>query len=261
MKITVFTIIISLFHLHSLIAQVFESDYNRIAADDVEWSEGAISLTDGKNLQGLLKYNSKTGVLAFESGSISKSFTARTVINFTFFDVHLNKNRSFISVDYQNLDINGNFDTPTPLKHKKPTVFHYDKDRAAKLQGTHQFFEVLFEMPTFALLSVSSKVQAKTSSAAYAGAVTTYSQTEALFIFDKNGDIKKWVEITNKESDSFLIDTKTTSRKTIERDLLKDYTDPHYEKLKEYAKQNKLSFKKRDDILKILEYYKELIEK
>ena len=262
MKKLLFIAVYSLFQANVLFAQ-FEVDYSRIADNYVEWNEGTIFLMDGKKLSGLIKYNSKTGLLAFESGAVSKSFTARTVLSFTFFDAALNKIRNFISVEYQNLDVQDN-SSLNPLKSKG----------AVELRPVSQFFEVLYEAKSFALLSASSSVQVKTREPVMGGAynptvpgtpmiplpaATTYSQTEMLFIFDDEGNIKKWIEITNKESDAFLFDTKKTKRKTVEKDILEDYTAPHYESLKEYAKQNKLSFKKKEDILNILDYYKSLI--
>lgn len=258
MKNLLLVTLFGLFQANIVFAQ-FEVDYSKIADNHVEWNEGTIFLMDGKKLSGLIKYNSKTGLLAFESGAVSKSFTARTVLSFTFFDAALNKNRNFISVEYQNLDIKNN-SSLNPIKGKE----------AIQLRPVSQFFEVLFEAKTFALLSASSSVQVKTREpiiGVYNPAVpgstpmvsgTTYSQTEMLFIFDDEGNIKKWIEITSKEWDAFLIDSKSTKRKTVEKDILEDYTAPHYEKLKEYAKQNKLSFKKKEDILNILEYYKSL---
>lgn len=87
---------------------------------------------------------------------------------------------------------------------------------------------------------------------------TTYSQTERLFIFDDNGNINLLLDITDKETDRMIFDSKKTSIKNRDNDLLEQYTTPHFEKLKAFAKENKLSFKKKDDILKILEYYKQL---
>jgi hypothetical protein len=259
MKKLLFVAFYSLFTANIIFAQ-FEVDYSRIADNHVEWNEGTILLMDGRKFSGLLKYNSKTGLLGFESGAVSKSFTARTVMSFTFFDAALGKNRNFISVEYQNLNVKDNASL-NPLKSKG----------AVELRPVAQFFEVLFEAKTFALLSASSSVQVKTREPGYMpdasggsqmvpfSAGTTYSQTEMLFIFDDEGNIKKWIEITNKEIDAYLFEKKSTKRTNLEKDILEDYTAPHYQELKEYAKKNKLSFKKKEDILNILEYYNSLI--
>ena len=46
----------------------------------------------------------------------------------------------------------------------------------------------------------------------------------------------------------------------MDQDLLIEFiTEPQYEKLNAYAKQNDLKFKRKDDFFKILEYYDALI--
>jgi hypothetical protein len=258
-----FITLLSFFQTNVMLAQ-FEIDYSKMADNYVEWNEGTIFLMDGKKLSGLLKYNSKTGLLGFESGALSKSFTARTVLSFSFYDAALGKSRNFISIEYQNLDIKDN-SSLNPLKSKG----------AVDLRPVSQFFEVLFEAKTFALLSAYSNVQVKTKESVIGGyntgaapgnspviplpVGTSYSQTEMLFIFDDEGNIKKWIEITKKETEAFLFEKKSTKRVNLEKDILEDYTAPHYEELKEYAKENKLSFKKKEDILSILQYYNSLL--
>ena len=79
------------------------------------------------------------------------------------------------------------------------------------------------------------------------------------------GEINPYFMIVNEEDGqkSFIYagkDTKTKN-KMIDRDLLEDFiTAEHYEKLKDYARENKLSFKKKDEFLKILAYYDQLIK-
>jgi hypothetical protein len=65
--------------------------------------------------------------------------------------------------------------------------------------------------------------------------------------------------VTNNEFDGLLIDHKKSKAKKLDTDALESYTAPNYEKLKDYAKENKLKFKKKEDLIKILEYYRTLI--
>ncbi|HZI23868.1 MAG TPA: hypothetical protein VFD46_02265 [Chryseolinea sp.] len=53
-------------------------------------------------------------------------------------------------------------------------------------------------------------------------------------------------------------DTKTKN-KMIDPELLEEFIAPsHYEKLWQYADTNNLSFKKKEDFLKILDFYDEI---
>ena len=258
LKNTLFTLLVVI-GVTPAIAQ--EIDITKVAAEDVEWSEGLIYLASGEKLSGLVKLNTRTGLLAFESGATSRSFTPRNVSAFEFFDVVQNKKRSFISVDYEAFKSTGNNSVASKNQKFTPST-------------TPQFFEILIEFPSFALLSSIGQMQVKTNtntpgyydqtsdSWKQTGLVnhsTTYSQTDRLFIFDADGNISLLVDITDKETDRLIFDSKKTISKNYDNNLLEQYTKPHFEKLKTYAKESKLSFKKKEDLVQVLEYYKKLI--
>jgi hypothetical protein len=215
---------------------------------EIEWNEGTIMLNDETEIKGLLKYNDKTGVLSFENGSDSRSFTARSVRRFTFFDNIAAQNRQFYSVNYN--DPKDGRDRPG-------------------------FFEVLREFKTFALLSKSDPVEIKQKGSAFyntmysTGAVGTgqnyrrivVSQNETLYIFDAEGNISPYMKFTTEEIEStFLFDDGHSNRKKVlDYNLIEAYTQPHYETLKQFAKENKLSFRKKAELLQILDRYQELV--
>jgi hypothetical protein len=232
-------------------------DISKAVDENTEWSEGTVWLTNGEKLSGLVKFNTKTGLLSFESGSISKSFTPRNVYSFEFFDAVQNKKRNFISVECE-------IDKPARSA----------KDRNAPTAKAPAFFEILMEFPSFALLSTVDQMQVKTGTSqgiptynqttntwqnnVIGSAATSYSQTETLLIFDADGNISPILDITNQETDRLFFDSKKTKAKSIDNKVLEKYTSTHFEKLESYAKENKLSFKRKDDLLKILMHYKEL---
>ena len=81
---------------------------------------------DGSEAKGLLKYNDKNGLLSYENGSDSRTFTARNVVGFEFFDEGMRKQRIFYSFPYE--DSQNNIKRPL-------------------------FFEVIKEFESFAVLS------------------------------------------------------------------------------------------------------------
>lgn len=254
-------LIFNIILFYNVLAQINNVDVTKVIEENAEWSEGTVFLKNGEQLKGMLKLNTKTGLLGYESGSTSKSFNPRNTLGFEFFDAIQIKTRSFISAEYEN---------PKPPKNN-PFSIEKGTQLAAKVP---QFFEVLMEFPSFVLLSTVGQMQIDTRSTnpnAYNPTTnmpspmgtlytsTSYSQTESLFIMDSEGDIHPVLHLTNKETDGFIFDSKKTKSKRIDNDILKTHTSPHFEELEKYAKERKLSFKKKDDLLTIMEYYKGLI--
>jgi len=224
--------------------------------DTSEWNEGTISLDDGTTITGLLKLNTRTGLLAYENGSL----TPNKVLGFEFFDRIQNKKRSYISVNYEYSGSSGGAKT--------------------RREGASKFFEILMEFKAFALLSSFEKLELRTRSSPPTGggynpitntvqhghAVNTttgtvYSQTETLFIFDPDGIITPLLEVINTEKDfASIIDlprTKAKSRK-LDNEIIEKHTSPHFKTIEDFANENNLNFKRKDDLLMILEYYKQI---
>src|SRR5687767_8909199 len=90
---------------------LFLSFYNSVTAQDVvtnkllenahDWHDGSVMTADGIELHGVLKFNDNIGLLSYESGNISKTFTPKSVAGFEFFDEASNKQRIFYSLPYR----------------------------------------------------------------------------------------------------------------------------------------------------------------
>ena len=217
---------------------------------NLEWSEGSIMTNDGKELRGLLKYNDKSGLVAYENGSDKKSFTARNVAGFEFFDEETERQRIFYSLPYE--DPQNNVERPL-------------------------FFEVIKEFAVFAVLSKVDPIdidhKSIPTSAAFDpytstfvrgthyGTTTEISQTETIYLMDPQGNIRPYIKIVEKEIDGIFYDTSKTKNKMLDDDLLEEFIGPaNNKKLVAYAKENDLSFKRKSDLIKILDYYSELIK-
>lgn len=221
-----------------------------IEKTDTEWSEGTIKLSDGTTLAGLLLYNDKTGILRFESGETSKSLTARSVTSYQYHDAVIGKTRSFYAIEYE--------DSKTGAK--RPL-----------------FFELVREYSEFAVLSKIDPVDVGQIQSPYGNTFpnstttqTQVSQSETIYFLKPGSDITPVLRITNKEIDSSFgigllvmvpYKTKSTKRKVEGKDVLESYTEPYYDDLKKYAKENNLTFKEKEDFFKILDYYETLITK
>jgi hypothetical protein len=224
-----------------------------VLGHEIEWSEGKITLTSGESIKGVVRYNSKSGVLGFDDGKGAQVFTPRSVLAFEYFDAIRDHDRKFYSIEVE--DAKG---------IKRP-----------------QFFEVIRELQNFAVIATENPLQLKvrqTWDPLYATFLSTYGynttnnayvsktvaqQIEILYLIDMEGEINPYMLITYEEQPrSFSFDTKSKSKaKIVGDDAFKELTAPYYQQLKSYAKASKLSFNNKGDFLKILDHYEELVEK
>lgn len=236
-------------------AQKKKKEDEKLFSDQAEWFEGSILLTDGSELKGLVKYNDRNGVLSYQDGSDARVFTPLRVNAFEFFDESIQKQRIFYTLTYE--DVETNIERPL-------------------------FFEVLKEYKTFAILSRANRIDV-TQKPDYSywnynpatmgndrllgpshNVKLVVSQSEVIYIMKSTGEINPYFMIVNEEDGQKSLiyvgkDTKTKN-KMLDRDLLEDFVTPEeYDKLVGYAHANDLSFKKKDEFLKILAYYDEII--
>ncbi len=214
-----------------------------------EWFQGSLMLNSGKEYKGLIKYNDKTDIVCLENGRESKSFTARHVRGFEFFDEVAQEQRVFYSVEVEDKVNNV----------KRPL-----------------FFEVLVDTKDFALISKIAPIKMERkeystpamfnpatgsfTAGRYYGYPSTVSQTETLFLFSKEGEIRPILEIKEKEIDGMFFDRSIVKNRILDHDVLKRFTNPHYSTLLSYAKENDLSIKEKKDLITLLHYYKSLNE-
>jgi len=69
---------------------------------DFEWSEGKVTLTDGKTVEGNVFYDYQNGVVAFQQKGLIKAYTAKSIASFYYFDKKLNTHRYYKSYSFQN---------------------------------------------------------------------------------------------------------------------------------------------------------------
>ena len=237
----------------NLLAQKTKKQEARLLSDRAEWFEGSIMLTNGNELKGLIKYNDRNGVLSYQDDTEFRVFTPLRVAAFEFFDESKQKQRIFYTLTYE--DYETNVDRPF-------------------------FFEVLKEYKSFAILSKSDRldIDQKNTSTSFSGFSSSagiadpyaprevrlvISQTETIYIMKSTGEISPYFKVINTDdgTKSLILagrDTKTKN-KMIDPELLEEFIAPSdYEKLWQYADTNNLSFKKKEDFLKILDFYDEI---
>jgi hypothetical protein len=246
--------LVAVFLVGQAVAQdVTKSSGRTLLNDRNEWSEGSILLADNTELKGMVKYDDHDGILSYNNGDNTRAFGPRSVLGFEFFDNSRQRQRVFYTLDYE-----------APDNIRKPL-----------------FFEVLREYKTFAVLVKFDPVQTEKKAILLSGQVfdglnnvnpgsgslkkTVVSQVETVYLMGTDGEIEAYFR-NRLEQDGFASATSgkddKVKRKVVDRDLLEKYTGPElYAKLTAYAKENDLTFKTQDDLLKILDYHNELLKK
>jgi hypothetical protein len=239
-----------------LIALLFASSFFVCAQSSVEdtdifpgpeWYTGTVVLNSGLEINGLIKYNDKNDILSFENGRDSRSFTARSVKTFKFYDEIGRKTRSFCSVSIED----------TKHNVKRPL-----------------FFEVVMELKDFAILSKLSPIKFEKreyttpaifnpgtgsfSAGRYYGFPSSVSMTETLFVLSADGIIRPYLQIVEKDIDGIFFDRTKMQNRILDEDAIRINTGSAYKELTSFARKNDLSFKEKNDLILIMQYFQHM---
>jgi hypothetical protein len=218
-------------------AQVGKS---RIVKYDTTARPGKVVLIDGSEIKGNIVFNDNDGIVTVcTNDNDRRSFNAKRLVSFQFYVSDLSRVRNFYCMEF-----------PDPKTGMKTT----------------EIFEVLKELGTFAVLSKIDrlKTQRSGSSDHYPGTISDRQevraiQTETVYFVNSDGLFEPYLGFEVREREGEILDTHRKSKWFIESGLFKKYTAQHYDALSDYAKQNKLSFKDKEDIVKILNEYERLV--
>ncbi|HYC85458.1 MAG TPA: hypothetical protein VEB86_09560 [Chryseosolibacter sp.] len=201
---------------------------------------GFVTLNDGTDVQGRIVFNDNDGIVTLFNGDESKSFNAREILKFQLYGRETGRERVFYSMEYDDPD----------------TGF---KDV--------QFFEILKELKSFAVVVKIDRIKTEARKRVLMPASSPllvdrsnkkFTQTQTVFFMDTNGKFEPFLKILEKEFDGALLDWNEKHNRFIDTSLFEKYTGEHYPKLLSFAKQNRLSFKRKDDLVVILDHYEQL---
>ena len=200
-----------------------------------KWYDGGVTLSD-TSLTGLIRYNYLEGKVVYKSEEKSTDFEtlrANDVVEFHFFDDIKDQQRVFKVIPF---DVRQNQNL-VPL-----------------------FFEVLQELDHFALLSLLSDLESsrRVEHTRYSGPrqVRYLQQLETLYIFDDKGSILPLMTVNTREKIGYR--SIKVKERMINSGLIRLYTGDTFHQLEDYAKKNSLSFKKKEGLLAILDFYDKL---
>jgi hypothetical protein len=212
-----------------------------------EWFDGSILLNDGNEIRGLIKYNDKTDIVCLENGRESRSYTARHVRAFEFYDEVEKKQRLFYAVEVEDRINN----------IKRPLFFEVLMD-TKDFALISKIAPIKFERKEYATPAIFNPVTGSFSAGRYYGYPSTISQTETLFFFSRDGEVRPFLEIKEKEIDGMFHDRSIVKNRIVDENVLKQFTSSHYDKLVSYAEENSLNIQNKKDLISLLEYYNKI---
>jgi hypothetical protein len=204
--------------------------------------KGEVELTDGTRLEGGIVFNDNDGLVTVFYGDQSRTFNARRMVKFSFHDPAAKRVRLFYSLELNDPDIG----MPDP-----------------------QIVEILKTLDSFMVVSKIDRIRTETRKGILEPATSPlmvdrdskkFTQTETVYFVNADGDFQPYLKILQKEFEGDLIDYHESSNRYLDAKLFKRYTGVHYPALVEFARENKLSFKRKSGIIRILDEYERLIK-
>ena len=205
--------------------------------------KGSVQTLDNEIVKGKITFNDNQGIVTVEQDGESRSFTSKKSTGFEFYDTALLRHRVFHVLDF----------TDEAVGFTKPV-----------------FFEVLAEFKSFAVLAKIDPVEVKPQKGIMPRLPSTMVgndhtkvayQTETIFIVNESGEIERYLELREKETEGVFVDARSNRKKYIDRNLIKEYTGELYAALESFADSNELDFGVKEDLIKILAQYKVLLGK
>ena len=200
-----------------------------------KWSEGSIMLDDGTELKGLVRFEDRAGVLNYQNGNDSRSFTPRSVLGFEFFDEELVRQRVFYSIEFENQDDG----------IKRPV-----------------FFELLKDFKTFAVMSKADPVQvsmkanpAYSYGSAGTNSSTEIEQTETIYFMREDGTLEPYVKVQRRVVNHQIFSYAKNTEKIVDKKVMGRYfTKEENDAMEAYAEKNELNIRIKEHLIKILNY-------
>ena len=236
MRIIVFVIVLSFSCLPSIGQSLF------MQGVDTPWSTGELTLNDGTQFKGVIKYNEQIGSITYKADTLAKesrTFSEQDLIALAVLDSTKGHIRRLYSFPYED-----------------------DEQKEVIL-----LFEVIKEFNNWAVLSRKSGIKVNqnkgdvdwSSPNPYYTTKTKIAQAEYFYIMDENGSIEFFFVSEIHESDGLFGSQKNRS-KMYEDELLMGRMNPFTSQVENFAKKNKLKSNKTEDLLQILDYYESLVK-
>lgn len=206
---------------------------------------GKVTLLDRSELIGDIVFNDNDGIVTLISGNEPRAFNAKNILSFEFFKHDSVERQLYYALEFLNPE-DGIMDS--------------------------YFFEVLKELPTFAVVMKIERIKTQNKQhillKARAGPALgknnqiRVEQDRVVYFMNMEGEFDPYLKIREIERNKAIFDVgdfNWKDAKFINANLFQKYTGKHFDSLSEFARQNEYSFKNRDDLIKLLNEYERLV--
>lgn len=197
----------------------------------VTWGDGNVQLVTGETLVGDVQFDPFDQRLGFkrkQSKVIERTLFPSLVSSFEFYDSAIDVRRKYFALSTD--------------------------------ETTSDWYEILIELSDFAVVAKETTIRNDRSYLGQNG--MTYfirkgETTETIYFLDGQGGPKPYVSKTFRYNPS--ITERTWVTRVHDENIIAFYTNHLFEDLKTYAKENKLSFREKWDLVKIMKHYQSLL--
>jgi hypothetical protein len=230
-----------------------------------QWYLGNVQFwADDSKISGLLQFNDKTRLLTFKlEDSQSEILRPNEVKGFDFFDEENNITRSFVSIRY-----------PVIESYTNEKTFRHYFSKAYEGRTIPEFLEISKQTKSFAFVSKTNAAQLiqKNSGQIISPDIKRFEfgQEITFFFYDLKERLYPAIRLTkietkkstkNAENMYYFFGSVSYSKNSnidLDVQLLSEIMNRYFPKVREYMNANKLDRNNIEDLMKIIEYYKQL---
>lgn len=205
------------------------------------WVDGVIVLKDKTRLEGKIYYNTSFGTVQFKDDGEVLSIQENRVLEIRYFDPTLNRLRNYSSFVYAERETG---------------------------QDQELLFEIIKDFESFAVLSRISKPLLFLPSNTDPGMLgevndfikkKTLIEIEGIFFLGNDNELQLYCLIKNTEVDGLFRDYSKADSKVLKSKIPETFMEEHWEDIKAYIRQARLDPSKKDDLIRILDHYEQLV--
>jgi hypothetical protein len=223
------------------ISTCFGQRREKLLSDISEWSYGTLTLSNDQELTGYIKLDEITHQVSFKSNPDKEpvSFTSKTASHIRF-----DNGRDFHVFSF---DVGSNM---------KRNIF-------CEILGDYKTFLIISRKDPVDLLDVKGKYHQGFNpgygSAGYVSTRTVYRQTEVIYFVNNEDVFEPYLLFVKTDIEGLLTDEAWDRNKVLDKKVFPKYAGAHWSKMESYIEENHLKIKRKDDFLKLLDLYDELI--
>jgi hypothetical protein len=242
---------------------LFLSSFSLIAQPNSEdWYKGRVFLRNADTLSSLISYDVVNDVVQVQVGATVQSYTATTVEGFEFLDEKQKQKRVFKAAPFGIYEDNYKVPVFFEVLTKSSGLVLLSKRSHILVPFTNSPLFAKKQYPEMRFKDVGEPVDPKQHqpylyAKDYKYAIKKKRVLESLYIMTPGGEVKRYTDDTRIWSTFYVKELQPAYDNADKESLLAILSDQRME-IRQFVMENKLSYRKKADLIKIVEYYNRL---